>query len=412
MAFQQFTASQYLKIDIANNYGNDDQGKALDKLTWDERIAWFDANEHQLDSLVASAKSPALFYAGVQAWNKYLAKEPSGYPISLDACSSGLQILACLLGDADAAALCNVVDTGKREDAYTAVYEWMITRYPEATALEREPVKKAIMTSLYGSEAIPKKVFGEDSPLLELFYEAMGTLAPAVWQLNTAFLAMWNPDATIYSWTLPDNFHVHIKVMVTVTEDITFEGNLYEIAQKKNLPSKQGRSIGANVTQSIDAYIVRELTRRCDYNKEQLLRVKTALCSSIDDTTPDMTDPDTQMVALLWSNYKKTGMLSARVFDYLTEDSVKAIPERSVVWKLIYSMPTKPFHVLSIHDCFRVLPAYGNDLRKQYNNLLSELAKGSLHNHIIGQVLGRPVDIGKSDPDLWKAILDTNYALS
>ena len=226
----------------------------------------------------------------------------------------------------------------------------MITRYPEATALERDPVKKAIMTSLYGSEAMPKKVFGEGSPLLELFYEAMGTLAPAVWQLNTAFLAMWNPDATSYSWTLPDNFHVHTKVMVTVTEDITFEGNVYEIAQKKNLPSKQGRSIGANVTHSIDAYIVRELTRRCDYNKEQLLRVKTALCASIDDITPDMTDPDTQMVALLWSHYKKTGMLSARIFDYLTEDSVKAIPERSVVWKLIYSMPTKPFHVLSIHD--------------------------------------------------------------
>ena len=226
----------------------------------------------------------------------------------------------------------------------------MLTRYPDATALERDPVKKAIMTSLYGSEAMPKKVFGEDSPLLELFYEAMSTLAPAVWQLNTAFLAMWNPDATSYSWTLPDNFHVHTKVMVTVTEDITFEGNVYEIAQKKNLPSKQGRSIGANVTHSIDAYIVRELTRRCDYNKEQLLRVKTALCSSIDDITPDMTDPDTQMVALLWSHYKKTGMLSARVFDYITEDSVKAIPERSVVWKLIYSMPTKPFHVLSIHD--------------------------------------------------------------
>ena len=146
MAFQQFTASQYLKIDIANNYGNDDQGKALDKLTWDERIAWFDTHEHELDSLLAKAEKPALFFAGVQAWKAYKAKEPSGYPISLDGCSSGLQILSCLLGERKAASLCNVVDTGKREDAYTLVYEWMLQRLGGQATLDREPVKKAIMT--------------------------------------------------------------------------------------------------------------------------------------------------------------------------------------------------------------------------------------------------------------------------
>ena len=411
MAFQQFTASQYLKIDIANNYGNDDQGKALDKLTWDERIAWFDANEHQLDSLVASAKSPALFYAGVQAWKKYLAKEPSGYPISLDACSSGLQILACLLGDADAAALCNVVDTGKREDAYTAVYEWMLTRYPEATALEREPVKKAIMTSLYGSEAMPKKVFGEGSPLLELFFEAMDTLAPGVWQLNTAFLGMWNPQALSYHWTMPDNFHVHTKVMSTVTEEVKYEDSLYDIAHKENLPQKEGRSLGANITHSVDSYIVRELTRRCDYDKEQIMRVKVALCAA-EGGTPDMEDPDTQMVSTLWNHYLKTGLLSARIFDHLNEDSVSVITDRAVVWKLIYSLPAKPFKVMSIHDCFRILPAYGNDIRKQYNLLLAELAKGSLLDHIVSMVLGRPIALGKIDDDLWKDVVETNYALS
>lgn len=146
MTFQTFTPSQYLKIDIANNFGKDDQGRALDKLTWDERIEWFDKNQGDLDNLVSKAENPALFFAGVQAWKAYLDKKPSGYPISLDGCSSGLQILACLIGDRSAASLCNVVDTGKREDAYTLVYEWMLERLDGEAKLERNPVKKAIMT--------------------------------------------------------------------------------------------------------------------------------------------------------------------------------------------------------------------------------------------------------------------------
>ena len=67
MTFQTFTGAQYLKIDIANNFGKDDQGRTLDKLTWNQRIEWFDTYELELDSLVAKAEKPALFFAGVQA---------------------------------------------------------------------------------------------------------------------------------------------------------------------------------------------------------------------------------------------------------------------------------------------------------------------------------------------------------
>ena len=411
MAFQTFTPAQYLKIDIAGNFGKDEQGRTLEKLKWDERIEWFDRHEGELDNLLSKAENPALFFAGVQAWRAYKAKEPSGYPISLDGCSSGLQILACLVGDRKAASLCNVVDTGKREDAYTLVYEWMLQRLGGQATLDRDPVKKAIMTSLYGSQKVPKDVFGSTEGLLELFFEAMGILAPGAWQLNTAFLNMWNPEALAYHWTLPDNFHVHTKVMGIVKEEVKYQGSLFDITHKENLPQKEGRSIGANVTHSIDSYIVRELTRRCDYDKEQIMQVKVALCAS-EGGTPDLTDPDTQMVDTLWKHYEKTGLLSARIFDYLNEDSVSAVTDRSVVFRLIYSLPAKPFKVMSIHDCFRVLPNYGNDVRRQYNNLLVELAKGDLLSHILSMVLNRPVSVGKLDADMWKDVAQTNYALS
>ena len=82
MTFQQFTGREYLKIDIANNFG-------LDKEDWNVRLAWFDENEGRLDTLVKQAEEPALFFAGVEAWKKVCKGEPTGYPISLDATSSG-----------------------------------------------------------------------------------------------------------------------------------------------------------------------------------------------------------------------------------------------------------------------------------------------------------------------------------
>lgn len=80
--FQKFTGKQYLQIDIANNFG-------LDKKNWNQRLAWFQENEDNLENLIKQADEPALFYAGVQAWRATQRGEATGYPISLDATSSG-----------------------------------------------------------------------------------------------------------------------------------------------------------------------------------------------------------------------------------------------------------------------------------------------------------------------------------
>ena len=100
---QTFTGREYLKIDIASNFG-------LEKKSWAERLAWFDQNESQLLKLLPQAEEPALYYAGVKAYEDVKAGKPTGYMISLDATSSGLQLLAALTGDRSAAQLCNVVD--------------------------------------------------------------------------------------------------------------------------------------------------------------------------------------------------------------------------------------------------------------------------------------------------------------
>lgn len=135
--FQEFTGRQYLAIDIANNFG-------LDKLTWDERLQWFEQNENQLDQLISQAKEPALFYAGIKAWRDVQAGNPIGYMISLDATSSGLQLLAALTCDRKAASICNVIDSGDRENAYQDIYEAMTKAIGEAGKIDPDDVKQAV----------------------------------------------------------------------------------------------------------------------------------------------------------------------------------------------------------------------------------------------------------------------------
>lgn len=60
---------------------------------------------------------------------------------------------------------------------------------------------------------------------------------------------------------------------------------------------------------------------------------------------------------------------------------------------------------------FRCLPNYGNDMRRQYANLLMLIAKSDLLSYILSQIMGKLVPVTKFDPDLWKDIKDTDYAI-
>lgn len=400
--FQRFTGMQYLQIDIANNFG-------LDKQDWNTRLDWFNENQEKLLSLVPQAKAPALFYAGIQAWNQANQGLEIGYPISLDACSSGLQLLACLTGDDKAAKLCGVIDTGHREDAYSVIYNEMVNSIGESAKISRDDCKDAIMTSLYGSTAVPKQVFGEGK-LLQVFVDTMSNVAPAAWTLNQVFLDIWDSTVLSHDWVLPDNFHVHIAVIGNVKQKVNFFNKPYEIVTKVNMPKENGRSLGANVTHSIDGFLVRELTRRCDYRPEQIARVMDIIWNSWDVVEPQDT-LNNRMLEKLWCHYLDSGYLSARILDYITKDNITYI-DRSVILELIDSLPPKPFKVMSIHDCFRVLPNYGNDLREQYNLQLMLIAKSNLLSFTLSQIMGKEIKVDKANPNMWKHIMDSNYTLS
>lgn len=405
---QQFTGLQYLHMDIANHFG-------LDKEDWDVRLAWFYNHEDKLEYLLDKADSPAQYFAAVQAWRATQRKEPVGYAIALDATASGMQILACLTGDRRAAELCNVVNVGKRMDAYTAVYQKMLAKVGQQGRVTRDMVKTAVMTALYNSEAEPKRVFGTGA-LLTKFYETMEEEAPAVWELNKYYKAIWDSTRSTYSWVLPDNFHVHVKVINEVTETVLFNGKHYDVVTKHHAPTAEGRSLSANTTHSIDGMIVREIGRRCNYNPNQVAKVELLLTNPEiwNNPTEYPTDEQTQLLETLLGHFEQTGYLSARILDCIHYDNVHLMDfsARHFTLELIKSLPARPFQVFSIHDCFRCPANYGNDLRQQYRLQLHLIAKSKLLSSILSQLLGTHCPVEPLDPTLADDILLSEYALS
>lgn len=399
---KSFTALEYLKIDISGNFG-------LDKKTWEERINWFDTNENQLENLIDKADSPALYYAGVKAYRN-IKKDPdyiNTYPISLDCTSSGTQILACLTGDRLAAMTCNIINNGTRMDAYTYIYKKFSKLVGDNPLITRDKVKAAIMRAFYGSVATPRELFRDYLPVFE---QVMSQEAPYCWALNKYLLKAWNPNISEYGWIMPDNFHVHIKVYEKVEEEFSFMDKAYKFIHEENKPSAYGRAYSANLCHSIDSLFVREITAMAMHDPEKINNIKNLLNQkkyNLANTTKENKD----MVSSLVRLGKASGFLSARILDYLDEGTISLVP-RDALQEILDNIPAKPFEVIFVHDCARVLPNYGNDIRKLYIFNYYKLARSNMLEFILTQLLGTKITINKGDKEMYKDVLFSEYALS
>lgn len=401
---QTIAPRDYLKIDIANSFGD-----GLDRKKWDERIAWYNQNEANLPALLSKAKNPAMYYAGLQAMRDVQQGKPTGYAPSFDATSSGLQIYSVLVCCPKSASMCNVVnrEDGSRADAYLLTHEAMQSNLGSAFTVDRADVKQAVMTALYSSEAIPKEVFGTGTKL-GVFYSTCEEEMPGAWKLNQDLLGLWNPDALSHDWIMPDNFHVVCKVKDTLHQDVTFLDHTYDITTKVNAPVESGRSMGANIAHSCDGFIVREMNRRCNYNPAQIAYVR-EICENI--MVSSHASPNVKMAQTIWSHYRKSGFLSARILDYVDPSTIQFL-DRAAILGLINSLPAKPFQLLTVHDCFRCLPTYVQDMRWQYTLIMALIAKSSMLEFIVNQLVDEPINFQKYDPNMWEQVLEAEYMLS
>lgn len=404
----KFNGKEYLKIDIANCFG-------FDKLTWKERLIKAEliinsANKEDLAELANKADEPAHAYSALEAWFRTSEGKASGHLIGLDATASGPQILGIITEDVNACKLTNTINSGKRVDMYKDIYKKVQTRMGNKLSITRDQVKAAIMQRCYGGTATAKKYF-ED--YVDIFEDVMAEEMPNVWAFNQLALDMWDDTVSEYNWIMPDNFHINMKVIDKIYTDFNYKGQDYTFIHNENQPRKRGLALGANITHSIDGFINREMFSRCMFNPEikKLLNLNT---NSGKNSNSYYNHPKTQKLLDLIDLYHESGYLSARVLDYVDENTIGFLLNSDLVKviDLIKSLPEKPFDLLSIHDCFRCHANYGNDVREQYKNCLVELAKSDMLQFLLRQITGsNDITYVKDEPELYKKIEDEEYAI-
>lgn len=393
--FEKLSPLEYLQCEVACKHD-----KKFEKETWADRIAHFKTLNLDDPKITKGASNPIGLKAAILGYKEAVAGNPTGYMISLDACSSGLQILSLLVSCPISFSLCGG-NAEKCVDSYTTIYEAMNI----SGRLTRKAVKQAIMTSLYGSTATPEAVFGE---YIELFYSTMEQMAPGAWDLNQGLQDLWTMfTASDYSWVLPDNFHAYIETKKSELVPFSFLNTTYKMVKKIDGRPDFHKGLGPNVIHSVDGFIVREMFRRCSYDPKVIQRVKDAIFKGSTGTT----GKSAKMVQTLWNHYKETGFLSVRILDYLFDDTIGLVNYPTIKF-MIDSLPKKPFQMVSVHDCFRCHPNYGNDLRQQYAIILADLNDSTLLASLCSQVAGKRVPVKKLGKLTRQTILDSNYCLA
>lgn len=397
---QKFTSEDYLYIAIANHYGKD-------RLNWDKRIEWAKENIYywgikQFEfAFVPQAKEPMMFRKACQAYRDYIANNPSGYFMMLDATASGLQILACLLGCKDTARNTNLLG-GNRRDVYEMVAAGM-SKYLNDT-ISREDVKKPVMTTFYGSKAQPKALFGEDTPELKAFYAILEKeLGGAVEAMND-IQSCWNPNTLAHEWTLPDGHTAFVPVMEAVDQKIEIdelEHRSFTHRAYINKESTYGISLAANVVHSIDGFIVREMIRRCKCeNADRISELHDYIANKGITANPFLL-PDVFISHVDLVNWEP------EVVDQLTHSQLSYIMARCE------ELTGAGFDLITIHDCFGARPKHMNTVRQFYTRILAEIAQSDMLSHILSEITDQNITVQKRSTDLGFSILtDAEYALS
>lgn len=396
MTFQNLTGLEFLMAEVACKHD-----KSLEKKTWDERLNAFKTLNFSDPKTFSNASNPIGMRAAFLGYREAMSGLPTGYLISLDATSSGLQLLSLLVSCPQSWNLCGG-DHTHCKSAYTAIYDQMGV----GNRLTAKQVKSAIMTAFYGSTFIPEKTFGND---IDIFYDTMEEMAPGAWQLNLDLQALWERvKGGDYAWTMPDNFHACIETKVAQQQPFTLLGKTLEITKYVDGRPDFHKGLGPNIIHGVDALVVREMARRCMYSPKKVLEILELIRAGKTHGTGGKSAP---MVQTLWKWFNETGFLSMRILDYLYEDTLGLV-DCGHILDLLCSLPMKPFKIITNHDCFRAHPNYGNDLRRQYNTILADINDSTMLKSLASQIAGKPLRIKKFGHIDRGNILNANYALA
>lgn len=403
---KQFNPKQYLAIDIANHYG-------LDKLNYEDRIQWVKAHYDRLELYTEQADEPILFAKAVHALRVAENGLPIGHTVAFDSASSGLQLMSLLTNCKSGMELTGLIDPDNRKDAYTLITNRINERLRndpdiDMVTVERKDAKQAIMTHLYGSTAVPERVFGE---ALNVFYSVMNEMCHGASRLLTWLLDSWDENRDEYIWVMPDNHTVYIPVMVR--NDVRIKVPALNSSVSATFYTKEatetGLSNAANMVHSVDAYVLRSLVRRCNYDKAKILKYKEMNATTHQDTH----------LSTHWVNerYNSTKIADISMIYTLVDEGTQTLSTinpalRDALSALCDELLTyEPFDVVCVHDSFACHPNHVQRLREQYNEVLVTLYESDILSDLLSQLYQDDASVNVGEKNLSDIIRNSNYGI-
>ena len=410
-----FTGWQWLLIDAANQYGHD-------KLRFEERIQWTEENLPSLEALADQAEIQPLYLKAVMAIRKAQQGIPTGHMVGVDGVCSGIQIMSAVTGCIAGADATGLIDSDRRADAYSSVTNAMNGILGGGLVVSRKDAKDATITAFYGSKRTPMNIFGEGTPELAAFYEAGQQVAPGAWDLLQVLLNSWQPWTLVHAWKLPDGYDARIKVMKRVESRIEIDELNHATFTHEHYINRgvsKGLSNAANVTHSLDAYVLRSMHRRCNYDREvalkacQLIQIE-LIERSLGQQANILTHFDSSKFCYYVQQYNRSNLADVVILPYLTMKNLRHLENKHLesLASILYGMlQYEPFELVTVHDEFKAHPNNINWVRYQYKEILAELAESNVLNDILSQIYGTPWVFHKRSNNLGELIRKSNYAL-
>lgn len=165
----------------------------------------------------------------------------------------------------------------------------------------------------------------------------------------------------------------------------------------------------------IDAYLLRSVLRRTNYNRRRVSRALHLLITeTINDNRTPINPNDRLKMSDKEERFNYTNMVDALTLECVNKHNIGYL-SMAHIQRLIalakQMLDHKPFETLTVHDAFRTHANNCNRVRYWYKELLAELCESTILQDILNQITGSEGKFLKYSRDMATYIRASNYTL-
>lgn len=252
------------------------------------------------------------------------------------------------------------------------------------------------------------------------FITTVNTYLKGATFLRNLLVENWDATKDVQQWKLPDGFTAYCPVMKREAKLVKVAGVEVEVNVNVQTTSEYELSNAANIVHSVDGLLMREVTRRCNYDVEKLQYLSFLFMQT---ENLQVNEPcannlhELGKLGELIKLYEESKFVSVRILDYINSYAdilALSYEHRMELQEIVFKMNQyRPFEVIGIHDSYKCKANNMNFVRYWYNDCLANLTDSNMLSFLVNQVLPVPIAHAPNPnaKEIAHAIRNSNYAI-